>query len=158
MRILVPETPRARWAIPDDIGEDSWNTRARGLEISRVRGLALLPSALADAIPTLRYLAVGDAAPNRALFSESDICREELHDLFADAPAEESVVYEWDELRRVECIKKQCWWRVVNHEGRRVLVEISEEEGEEAQRVIEAGQDDMTAQIDRELSEFPHDV
>ncbi|KAI0707030.1 hypothetical protein C8Q76DRAFT_800398 [Earliella scabrosa] len=147
LRILVPETSLPLWATFNTVRSEQIRSSARDEEVARVRTLAELPHLVVDAIPTVRYLAIGDLAPNRALFTDAHIQDERLADVFADAPKEESIVSEWDDLRRVQCVRKQTWWRIEEREGSRVLVEISEEEGEEAQREIEAGGYDDDEQI-----------
>ena len=154
LRILVPETSLPLWATFNTVRSEQIRSSARDEEVARVRTLAELPRLVVDAIPTVRYLAIGDLAPNRALFTDAHIQDERLADVFADAPKEESIVSEWDDLRRVQCVRKQTWWRIEEREGSRVLVEISEEEGEEAQREIEAGGYDDDEQIHCECSGF----
>ena len=53
-----------------------------------------------------------------------------------------------DEMREVEGIGKQVWWKVVEDDGHRVLREIPEDEGERAQRVIEDGDEEGISQIE----------
>ena len=62
------------------------------------------------------------------------------------------MVYEWDELREVDTIRKQVWWKIIEEDGERKMVEISEDEGESAQRVLEEqdGKADGIAQVEGE--------
>lgn len=115
--------------------------KIRQQEVDRVKALAALPDPLVRALPSLRYLAVGDMAPNMQLLGEGA-------DVDASVAAlrvkDEEVVWEWDELRRLSAVRKQCWWRIVDGPIGRQLVEISEYEGEEAQWQIESVTEDTT--------------
>ncbi|RPD72364.1 hypothetical protein L226DRAFT_573116 [Lentinus tigrinus ALCF2SS1-7] len=120
---------------------------AREREVSRVQKLAALPTQLVRALPSLQYLALGDTAPNLRLVGNPS------------APiihAEDKVVTEWDELRRTPSVKKQSWWKVVNGPHGKELVAISEEEGEEAQWLIETMtvDSDTTHGIEGKLSQL----
>ena len=48
------------------------------------------------------------------------------------------------------CGKLQMWWKVVEEDGKRVLKEIPEDEGERAQRVIEDGGDEGVSKLEGE--------
>ena len=107
--------------------------------MERVRAVAALPRPLVDAIPSLRYLSVADMAPNPAFKIDAS----EWEGGIPSRGAEDRVVYEWDELREVDTIRKLMWWKIVEEDGQRKLVEISEDEGERAQRVLEEQDGDV---------------
>ncbi len=112
--------------------------------MERVRAVAALPRPLVDAIPSLRYLAVADMAPNPAFTDEAP---EDAAD-GASGSSVEGAVYEWDELRQVGGIRRQAWWKIVEEDGKRIMVEISEDEGERAQRRVEDGDFERVSQIE----------
>ncbi|KAI0715765.1 hypothetical protein C8T65DRAFT_828540 [Cerioporus squamosus] len=70
---------------------------------------------------------------------------------------EDDVVWEWDELRHLFVVRKQCWWRIVDGPRGRELVEIKEAEGEGAQRHIEAGAVD-SAYLEGALASLHYDL
>ena len=116
--------------------------------MERVRVVNALPRPLVDGIPSLRYLSIADMAPNPAFEIDAS-------EWVGDVPssgAEDGVVYEWDELREVDTIRKQVWWKIIEEDGERKMVEISEDEGESAQRVLEEqdGKADGIAQVEGE--------
>ncbi|TFK82423.1 hypothetical protein K466DRAFT_556600 [Polyporus arcularius HHB13444] len=115
--------------------------RIRHREINRVKALLPLPPLLVRAIPSLRYLSIGDMAPNSEVLGRTAV-DPSIRALCVD---EKDVEWEWDALRRLAMIRRQCWWRVVDGTHERELVEISVEEGEEAQRRIESVTEDTTA-------------
>ncbi len=115
--------------------------RIRHREINRVKALLPLPALLVRAIPSLRYLSIGDMAPNSEVLGRTAV-DPSIRALCVD---EKDVEWEWDALRRLAMIRRQCWWRVVDGTHERELVEISVEEGEEAQRRIESVTEDTTA-------------
>lgn len=92
-----------------------WLVDARARDEFRVLALNNLPQGLIDAMPSLRYLAIGDVLENE--------------DLKGDKKP-------WEE-RKLGYIGKICWWRTKREEGRAELEEIPREVGEEAQRLIE---------------------
>lgn len=146
LRILVPQIlPLLTVIIPGIDDDDGQDTQVRNAtkrrEMERVHAVAALPRPLVDAIPSLRYLAVADMAANRAVVDD-------LADGVSGGSERGSGVYEWDEMREVEGIGKQVWWKVVEEDGQRVLREISEDEGERAQRVIEDGDEEGISQIE----------
>ncbi|KAI0715764.1 hypothetical protein C8T65DRAFT_707496 [Cerioporus squamosus] len=136
LRVLVPEQKQRRWS-QGFASKEEGIAQLRQQEIDRVTALAALaalPPLLVRALPSLRYLAVGDMAPNMQLLGDgTDVDAS----VIALGVKEEDVVGEWDELRQLSVIRKQCWWRVVDGPRGRELVEIEEAEGEEAQRQIE---------------------
>ncbi|RDX43509.1 hypothetical protein OH76DRAFT_1487780 [Lentinus brumalis] len=140
LRVLVPEQKQRRWKMGFASKEEGL-AKIRQQEVDRVKALAALPDPLVRALPSLRYLAVGDMAPNMQLLGEGA-------DVDASVAAlrvkDEEVVWEWDELRRLSAVRKQCWWRIVDGPIGRQLVEISEYEGEEAQWQIESVTEDTT--------------
>ena len=151
LKILVPQIlPLLTVIIPGmaDDDDDGQNTQVRDAtkrrELERVRAVAALPRPLVDAIPSLRYLAIADMAANRAVVDD-------LADGASSGSEKGGGVYEWDEMREVEGIGKQVWWKVVEDDGHRVLREIPEDEGERAQRVIEDGGEEGISQIEGEL-------
>lgn len=77
-----------------------------------------MPQRLINAIPSLRYLAIGMESEN--LKDDSDPLQRER-----------------DELRLVNYNAEMLWWQSKRDEGRRKVEDICEEVGEEAQRLIE---------------------
>ncbi|KAI0749239.1 hypothetical protein C8Q80DRAFT_1269144 [Daedaleopsis nitida] len=88
------------------------------------------------AIPTLRYLSIGDLAPKLLLLNGADVDDEELADVFQFGCGEGRTAGDWDELWRVHGLWAQRWWRIEELGGERVLVAISEDEGKTAQGLI----------------------
>ncbi|RDX56957.1 hypothetical protein OH76DRAFT_1476452 [Lentinus brumalis] len=132
LRVLVPELQGQ----PNIVLEGQRN-HGREREIKRIKALIALPCLLVRAIPSLRYLSVGDLAPN------THVTGVPIADAALDAlrlKAEDFVVTKWDEMRWLDIIRMRCWWRIEDGPSGspRELVEISEEEGEEAQRQIES--------------------
>ncbi|TBU65219.1 hypothetical protein BD310DRAFT_972660 [Dichomitus squalens] len=151
LKILVPVTPQPirmiySWELDSEIDNLGALSEAKTREKERVYALAALPRPLVDAIPSLRYLSVADMAPNPALWDDSLV---ESHNAASNC-TRKGVVYEWDELRHVDCIREQRWWKIVDDRDRRSLVEISEDEGRDAQHLIEEGGSAMTAHIEGE--------
>nr|VWO99948.1 Endochitinase 2 (EC (Chitinase 2) [Ganoderma boninense] len=127
LKILIPQAvPLLTITIPG-MEDDMLNAQARSAtqwrEMERVRAVAALPQPLVDAIPSLRYLAVADMSPNPAIVEDA------AHDGSGSSETDGGV-YEWDEMREVEGIGKQMWWKVVEEDGKRVLKETSEDEGD----------------------------
>lgn len=153
LRIVVPSTITPGWSAGyrfDEDMKDEARKLCRGREICRLRALCELPQLCIDAIPSLLYLAIGDAAPNTDLFNRSDLVDEALADIFQYGQGEGPIESEWDELRQLDCVRKQRWWKIEVRERQRILVEISEDEGEEAQRLImEEPEYSPTTQIER---------
>lgn len=77
-----------------------------------------MPHRLINAIPSLRYLAMGMESEN--LKDDGDPVRRER-----------------DELRLVDYNAKMLWWQIKRDGGRLKVEDICEEVGEEAQRLIE---------------------
>ncbi|KAI1797107.1 hypothetical protein LXA43DRAFT_1147952 [Ganoderma leucocontextum] len=153
LKILVPPTPEPlrvfySWEWDSDVDHIQAPAEAKAREMARVSALAALPRPLVDAIPSLRYLSVADMALNPALEKDAP---EWVSDA-ASSRAEDGVVYEWDELREVDAIRKQMWWKIAEEDGRRTMVEISEDEGERAQRVVEDGDFEDVSQIEEALA------
>ncbi|KAI0749246.1 hypothetical protein C8Q80DRAFT_612332 [Daedaleopsis nitida] len=154
LRIVVPSTISPGWSAGyryDKSMKDDARKLCRAREICRVRALAELPQLCIEAIPTLLYMAIGDTAPNMDLFDRSDVNDEELADVFQHGQGEGPIESEWDELRQLDCVRKQRWWKIEARESQRILVEISEDGGEEAQRLIEEPQYRAATQIDHAL-------
>ncbi len=133
LRVLVPEPLQGQ---PNIVlkGQRNYGWER---EIKRIKALIALPCLLVRAIPSLRYLSVGDLAPN------THVTGVPIADAALDAlrlKAEDFVVTKWDEMRWLDIIRMRCWWRIEDGPSGspRELVEISEEEGEEAQRQIES--------------------
>ncbi|RPD53122.1 hypothetical protein L227DRAFT_617256 [Lentinus tigrinus ALCF2SS1-6] len=121
---------------------------AREREASRMQKLAALPNQLVRALPSLRYLSLGDTAPNASRLVDNpstSIIR-----------AEDNVLTQWDKLRRTHSVKKQSWWRIVIGPYGKELVAISEEEGEEAQHLIKIMTDSETTHTTTSPSAFAH--
>ncbi|KAI0351786.1 hypothetical protein OH77DRAFT_1513686 [Trametes cingulata] len=116
---------------------------AREMELRRAKSVRTLPQKLAEALPSLRYLALLDEGQNRDNLSGDDVREDEQE---GEGEGEGEGVYEWDELRRTDYIKSNRWWRVVDGAGGggRALESISVEEGERAQEeIIESGRGDV---------------
>ena len=112
--------------------------------MERVRVVNALPRPLVDGIPSLRYLSIADMAPNPAF----EIDASEWGGGAPSSGTGDCVVYEWDELREVDTVRKQTWWKIVEEDGQRKTVEISENEGEHARSEIEHGDLDITVQAE----------
>ncbi|RPD72374.1 hypothetical protein L226DRAFT_573123 [Lentinus tigrinus ALCF2SS1-7] len=132
LRVLVPHELRVRCFL--DL--QTWAEKRapdQEEEINRVKALAALPPLVVHTFPSLRYLSVGDAAPNMDLWWGLPL-DPVVSALQVD---EKAVEWEWDFLRHLMVIRKQRWWRVVDGPQGRELVEITSGEGEAAQREIE---------------------
>ena len=157
LKILVPATTQPIHMF----GTGEWDSEvdsmgalseAKTRERERVRALAALPRPLVDALPSLRYLAVADMAANPALVDDGP---EELQSGIPRR-AREDVIYEWDELRQIDCIREQRWWKIVQEGGERRMVQISENEGECAQRMIEENGSETTTEVEGECVSCYH--
>ncbi|PIL35288.1 hypothetical protein GSI_02013 [Ganoderma sinense ZZ0214-1] len=149
LKILIPQVlPLRTLVIPGlEADSDMLNRQRREAtkrrEMERVCAVAALPQPLVDAIPSLRYLAVADMAPNPAVVGEAA-------DGASGVSEREGRVYEWDEMREMEGVGKQGWWKVVEEGGKRVVKEIPEDEGERVQRVIEDGDEKEVSKVEGE--------
>lgn len=164
LRIVVPVNggwtgvDRLRIASDADVRE-ALRKRLREHEIHRVRTLAALPQLCLEAIPTLRYLSIGDLAPKLHLLNSADIDDEELADVFQFGCSPEGRLSgDWDELWRVYGLYAQRWWRIAEREGERALVSISEDEGEEAQGQIESREYPAATEAHGELFRSLHSI
>ncbi|RPD72360.1 hypothetical protein L226DRAFT_511835 [Lentinus tigrinus ALCF2SS1-7] len=133
---------------------EEWESGLRRLgerAASRLQKLAELPNQLVRSLPSLRYLALGDTAPNVGLVGDAAAFGSAI--IRARQVQEDNIVWECDELRRMLSIRKhqQSWWRVVNGPHGRELLTISEKEGEEAQRLIETMTDSDTTHMEEAL-------
>ncbi|PIL35286.1 hypothetical protein GSI_02011 [Ganoderma sinense ZZ0214-1] len=103
-------------------------------EKERVQAVAEWPQPFADAIPSLRYFSLGDMAANPALVDDANAS--ETSDEADTDDAENSATpehWKWDALRETGLMKRM-WWKIVEEGGRRVMVEISADEGERVKR------------------------
>ncbi|RPD59736.1 hypothetical protein L227DRAFT_527271 [Lentinus tigrinus ALCF2SS1-6] len=127
LRVLVPHQQRFlyytnRW------NKEAKEARNREEEINRIKALARLPPLMVHTFPSLRCLSVGNAIPDMQLLRDTPL------DPAASALQVDDEEWGWDYLRHVGIHR---WWRVVDGLHGRELVEITEEEGEAAQREIE---------------------
>ncbi|KAI0351785.1 hypothetical protein OH77DRAFT_1429381 [Trametes cingulata] len=116
-------------ARPNPAGQMARRAAAREMELRRAESVRTLPQRLADALPSLRYLALLDDGPN-----EYNL-RGNRNEVVAERIGNDDH-NKWDELRRVECVKSHKWWRIVGSADARTLEPISVEEGEQAQEEL----------------------
>ena len=148
LKILVPQTLPLRTVIIPGVTDTGLDELAREggkrREMERVRVVNALPRPPVDAIPSRRYLSVADMVANPAFEIDAS-------EWVGDVPssgAEDGVMYEWDKLREVDTVRTQMWWKIIEEDGERKMVEISESEGEHARSEIEYGDLDMTVQAE----------
>ncbi|KAH9847224.1 hypothetical protein C2E23DRAFT_524152 [Lenzites betulinus] len=147
----------------DDAEDKARGAEAREMERRRAAAMHALPQRIADAMPSLRYLALLDEGPNQnnlALQKGEEGARgsaqaevpveTEVAGAVRSEPGEDAPVYEWDELRQTDWIRSHRWWRIVDgaEGGSRKLEAISIQEGKRLeQQIIEgAGQQDATTE------------
>ncbi|RPD72414.1 hypothetical protein L226DRAFT_490269 [Lentinus tigrinus ALCF2SS1-7] len=124
LRVLVPHQQRFLYYWNKEAKE----ARNREEEINRIKALARLPPLMVHTFPSLRCLSVGNAIPYMQLLRDTPL------DPAASALQVDDEEWGWDYLRHVGIHR---WWRVVDGLHGRELVEITDEEGEAAQREIE---------------------
>ncbi|KAI0364468.1 hypothetical protein BV20DRAFT_1125590 [Pilatotrama ljubarskyi] len=135
LRIFVPRLPLTIWdppTTPEQV-RARWEG-AREMELRRAESMRTLPQRLADALPSLRYLALLDGGVNK---DNLNVDNEESDEDDEDEDGMDSDT--WDELRREYNLKSSMWWRVMDGASGRILEPISVKEGERAQEELVEG-------------------
>ncbi|KAJ2990248.1 hypothetical protein NUW54_g8526 [Trametes sanguinea] len=160
LRVYLP-----RFLQPYIFGDDAESrasvagAQAVQMESHRARALRTLPQRLAEAMPSLRLLAIMDGGPNEAILAlpvnqydhsedtdqqggegqgfETDANTVNVDD-GSEGEVEESTgpIYEWDELRRTDHFHSHKWWQVTDGMDSRRLKRITVEEGKRAQQQL----------------------
>ncbi|KAM5539230.1 hypothetical protein V8D89_007103 [Ganoderma adspersum] len=125
---------------------------AKTREKERVSAVAVLPRPFVDAIPSLRYFSLADMAPNPALVDDVDAA-ESSDEPDSDDSENGGVPGQWDTLREIRPVKRM-WWKVVEEDGQRSMIEICDDEGERMKREVELQDDEEMLQIEEAAAQF----
>ena len=112
--------------------------------------VAVLPRPFVDAIPSLRYFSLADMASTPALADDADASGTS-DEPDSDDPENGAVPEQWDTLHEIKPTK-QMWWKIVEEDGQRTMIEIGEEEGERMKREVELQDDEEMLRIEGECS------
>ena len=117
-------------------------------EKERVSAVAVLPRPFVDAIPSLRYFSLADMAPTPTLADDADPSGTS-DEPDSDNPENGAVPEQWDTLHDIRPTK-QMWWKIVEEDGQRTMIEIGEDEGERVKREVELQDDEEMLWIEGE--------
>ena len=154
LKILVPPTsvPRRSFIFCGEKKRSATYERdltaAKMREKERVSAVAVLPRPFVDAIPSLRYFSLADMAPTPALADDAD-ASETSDEPVSDDPENGAVPEQWDTLHEIRPTK-QMWWKIVEEDGQRTMIEIGEDEGERVKREVELQDDEEMLWIEGE--------
>ena len=154
LKILVPPTsvPRRSFIFCGEKKRSATYERdltaAKMREKERVSAVAVLPRPFVDAIPSLRYFSLADMAPTPTLADDADPSGTS-DEPDSDNPENGAVPEQWDTLHEIRPTK-QMWWKIVEEDGQRTMIEIGEDEGERMKREVELQDDDEMLQIEGE--------